>query len=324
MIELYVKQKNLMTYLEVASSASIYDEEQLFYLNEFGEGFLVDSEPNADIKFSYPNITLESLRREFSDEAYTINLNQPNKYENYCSEIRTKLTELLSRFKVKIVGRLEMKIRTDFRLNCLDYFEVDYLDDEFMTKTTTPIVLVLTQDQIEGLPLKIQKEISGYFTFQEDFIKTQLIDLKRFSKENKKRAYNKGYRYEYFKFDSSKVGKRSSMKECAETFFKSLFDEGYIGGVDCVNNLSLYFDDKDPLSQSKVTWKTGGQELYYLLSTLGWKGYIKNARGSLSNNIIKIFIKEDGLDFTQDELYSRHTSKKAIASLSKIIRLLVQ
>lgn len=318
------KYKYLISYLEESSIAYLSDQEQEIYIDSHGHVDYCDFKEWGYITFKNKFDTLDALRQDFYDEI-TNNQHSLNFNENYYfNEAITEFNELLKKFTSINIGNLEVKIRTDLCVKYLNYFETDFSEDENEIGVGSPIEIVLAKDQYEKISILLLKQISAYFKFQEKYIKNVLNHLHKFYQPKCKRGYNEDYPFEYFMFNTSKIGKRRSKKDCINSFFAALIEVGYIGGPESLNHLTLYFNDKHPPSYSKVVWMAKGRLLYDIIKELNSRKYIFEAEGSISNIIIKIFVKEDGTDFTPAELYSRHSSKKMTQEINNIIQLLGQ
>jgi hypothetical protein len=318
------KYKNLISYLEKSSIACISDQEEVFSIDKEGNEYFEAFKPMAHLSFNNDLNVLNELRQEFYDEITNNQFTLGFNLNLYFSEAITEFNNLLKKFTSINIDNLEIKIRTDLCVKYLDYLETNYSGDMNGIGVSSPVEIVLAKDQYGKIPTPLLKKISAYFRLQEKYIKSVLTHLNKFYQPSEKRGYNKDYLYDYFMFDHTKIGKRRSKKDCINSFFSAIIDAGLISGDNSLKHLTLYFDNKHPRTYSKVIWNGSGRQLYEFIRQLTDRKFLYESKGSTSNIIIKIFVKPDGSDFTQNELYSQNPSKKMIKAMSNFSKLLLQ
>jgi len=322
-----IKLNKLISNLNEAPIAYLYDQEEEALVDLSGIVTEFEAIHWAQIKFINQNNTLVNLRNEFEIEFTNNRLIEGFRLEFVCQKTTFNLLGIKSRFTHRIFRKLNIKIRTDFIVKYFSPDEDEIVEVEYGHQECRPKILVLEVGQYDTIPDQILENISEHFTYQEEFINDLLAYLAIYYKPNNKRKYNRAYRFKYFMFDRDKIGKMRSTDDCIESFFNALIDGGFVTGSNSIFLLSLYFSNNNFSnndSNLKVRWNAGGANLFYLIRELSSKGFIKDARKSIVNIIPLIFVNENGLDFTDNELNSSTPSKKITSELDRIIRLLGQ
>jgi hypothetical protein len=310
----------LISLYERVPVAYLFDQDEETIIDEFGNEIKYEYIPWNQITFNIQHKEFENVRNEFEKEFDSNNSIVGFRLDFFCQEAIFKITTVKKKFANFTLHGLNIKIRSDFVIRYLSRDEEEFVEDEFGHSVSRPKIYVLELDQLDKLPLSTLKIISKYFTFQEESINKVLAYLNKYYKPNAKRNYNKSYGLKYFMFDNSKIGKRKLPQDCIDSFFNALINNGYVSGKDCFLHLKRYFNNSD--SEIKVTWKSGGNNLFYLIKKLNKNQYIKNARGSMTRIIRNIFVKLDGSEFSDNELNSSTPGKKVTSDLDRIIQLL--